>query len=111
MILTPSILSNFVASKLTLKVYVCMRFPSLSIVTHGVKDLRSEDVEVRELAGVVVRDVVDARVRGGAEEAAGDGRALHAEEERLAGVVDVHQRLGSEQALQQPEELERELFP
>lgn len=78
---------------------------------NDAKALRSEDVEVRELVGVVVSDVVDARVRGGAEEAAGDGGALHAEEECVAGVVDVHQRLGAEQALHQPEEHEGELLP
>ena len=50
-----------------------------------------QDVEVRELPGVVADHVVDRRVRGGAEEATGDGgAALHAEDERIVLVTLDH---------------------
>lgn len=65
-----------------------------------VSTLLSENVEVRELAGVVVGDVVDGRIRGGAEEPAGDGWLLHTEDERIADVVDVHQRQRAQELLQ-----------
>jgi hypothetical protein len=66
-----------------------------------------QDVEVRELAGVVGDHVVDRRVRGGAEEAAGDGGApLHAEDERVADVVHVHQRQRPQELLQYAQEAE-----
>lgn len=62
---------------------------------------------MRELLGVVADHVVDGRVRGGAEETAGDGgAALHAEDERVADVVDVHQRQRSQELLQDAREPE-----
>lgn len=47
--------------------------------------------------------VLHAGVPGGAEEAAGHGGAVHAEEVRLAGVLDVHQRHGPQQRLHELE--------
>ena len=70
-----------------------------------------EEVEVRVLVGVVVHDVSDRRVGGGAEEPAGDGRLFHAEDKRFANVVDVHQRHRTQQPLQQAWKHEVGLVP
>ena len=74
-------------------------------------DLLFEEVEVRVLAGEVFDDLVESRVRGGAEEPAGEGRLLHAEDVRVADVVDVHHRHRPHQPLQQPERPEAALVP
>ena len=66
---------------------------------------------MRILGGEVIDDVGDSRVGGGAEEPASHGRALHAEDERVADVVHVRQRHRPHQPLQHPEGPEPALVP
>jgi hypothetical protein len=66
---------------------------------------------VRVLVGEMTDDLVERRVRGSAEEPSGHGGALHAEDERVADVVHVHQRHRPHQPLQHPQGPESELVP
>ena len=51
----------------------------------------------------MVDAVLHVGVPGGAEESSGDGRLIHEEDVRVAGVLDVHQRHGPPQRLQELE--------
>lgn len=65
--------------------------------------LRELYLDLGVLGGEAVDDVPHAGVPGGAEEAAGHGRLVHAEDVRLADVLHVRQRHGAHQRLHEQE--------
>ena len=58
-------------------------------------------LDVGEPGGEAVEDVAHVGVPGGAEEAAGHGRLVHAQGVRLADVLHVRQRHGAQQRLRE----------
>ncbi len=66
-------------------------------------------LDLRVLSSKAIDVVLHIGVPGGAEEAAGNGRLLHAEDVRLADVVDVHQRHGAQRGLHELEDAMGEL--